>query len=58
VRLSESEASNHTSFLADFITATPAFKLSVHTGGGLKLVTDEASRSAVREGQRSATVMT
>jgi hypothetical protein len=32
VKFSESEASNHTPFLADFITTTSGFKFSVHTG--------------------------
>src|SRR3979411_1153486 len=30
-KFSELEASNHTPSLADFITTTPVFKLSVHT---------------------------
>jgi two-component sensor histidine kinase len=37
-KFSESEASNHAPSWADFITATPVFKLSVHTGLGLHIV--------------------
>jgi hypothetical protein len=31
VKFSESEASNHTLYLADFTTTTPELKFSVHT---------------------------
>jgi hypothetical protein len=38
-KFSESEASNHTPFLADFTTTTPELKFSVHTGRDVTIET-------------------
>src|ERR1700704_4844455 len=45
VRFSESEASNHTPSLADFTTATPELKFSVHTAAKLGLSVSQGARS-------------
>src|ERR1700737_2347696 len=37
-KFSESEASNHTPYLADFTTTTPAHKFSVHTAARLPIM--------------------
>jgi type IV secretion system protein TrbI len=37
-KFSESEASNHTSSLADFTTTTPELKFSVHTGSNTDII--------------------
>src|ERR1700726_3025769 len=52
VKFSESEASNHTPFLADFITTTSGFKFSVHTGMHLCRQTKDRSRAKSRTCRR------
>src|SRR5450631_559037 len=55
-KFSESEASNHAPSWADFITATPAFKLSVHTSKPRREVFQDESTEAMTASLRSATL--